>query len=327
MADLRTYVGKGTRTVITAVEKLSDGRVALRLKEGTSTAASVILSGAEATALGIVAPAPTTATTTTTTSSPTTAPSGWRVLWEDTFDGPAGSPWNPNIWIPRGSLEGGLSKEGFLGQCAAKDANLFLSGDGYGVCRTKRETVTVGGVTFKYTTGLAATFSYGYGPWPPTTVKQSFPSPCRVEVRVKHPQLAGGWPAVWSMAVDKTRAQGVQELDFGEVRTSLDEHQAHAHLWVNGADVKAWDSARIPVDLQAFNTYGLEINAAGQTTFSINGQTMPGPTVAAARHGIIAGGGIGNSGSWGANYANPAGPSDAGPWDSVFDFVRVLVPA
>jgi hypothetical protein len=182
--------------------------------------------------------------------TPTPSPSGWRLVFEENFDGPAGAPWNPANWINRGD-----STDGHLGQCASRAANVFLDGQGHGIIRTKRESF----LGHAFTTGEICTFSYGYGAagntaadgaWPPQTVLRAWPTPHRVEVVKRIPtDLAGGWGGSWAMGVTQRRpTTGVPELDFGEVRFGTGRHDAHQHLWKWNAtlgkveDIRVWSS-------------------------------------------------------------------------------------
>jgi hypothetical protein len=74
MAELRTYIPKNSvRTVVPALEELSGGRFALRMKEARVTDVSLVLSGEEAAALGLAEPS---TPTPIPTPEPVPAPAG-----------------------------------------------------------------------------------------------------------------------------------------------------------------------------------------------------------------------------------------------------------
>jgi beta-glucanase (GH16 family) len=140
---------------------------------------------------------PTAATTTTATPMATAAPaaattpvpqeSGWRLIWNDEFNGPVGTPPDANKWSPRVGGDGWGSDQQIDYDTDNKNAyqdgqgNLVLEADRngsnytcwYGPCQyTSAQLTTLGH------------FSFTYG---------------RIEGRIKIPAGQGFWSAFWML--------------------------------------------------------------------------------------------------------------------------------
>jgi len=126
------------------------------------------------------------------------------LLWQDEFDGAAGSPPDPTVWTAE---TGGMWDHGrTLQQYTARPANVQLDGGGHLRIVARRETYTgEDGVTRDYTSARLHTAGrmerqYGY-----------------VEVRLKAPTGAGTWPAAWMMgSTGEWPANGEFDLFEGE---------------------------------------------------------------------------------------------------------------
>lgn len=136
--------------------------------------------------------------------SPLRVERGWRVVWEDGFEGPAGGAVDANKWVlDLGRGEGGWGNNE-LQSYTARPENIALSGDGFLEITARKEAL--GGA--EYTSARMKTegrFTQTYG---------------RVEARMKLPTGAGLWPAFWMLGENYT-SEGwphCGEIDIMEYR-------------------------------------------------------------------------------------------------------------
>jgi beta-glucanase (GH16 family) len=121
-----------------------------------------------------------------------TPPAGYRLLWSDEFNGPAGAAPDPTKW----AYETGGSGfgNGELQYYTARPINGSLDGNGHLAITARREVYTgPDGVTRYYTSALLQTaglFSTTYG-W--------------IQARIQLPAGAGLWPAFWAIGANFPR--------------------------------------------------------------------------------------------------------------------------
>ncbi|MGY1987066.1 glycoside hydrolase family 16 protein [Blastococcus sp. SYSU DS0669] len=181
------------------------------------------------------------------------------LLWAEEFDGPAGSPPDPDVWSPE--LGGGGWGNEELQTYTAERANLALDGEG-NLAITARATGPADDplwTSARVTTFGARTFHHG-----------------RIEVRAKVPSGNGIWPAAWTLGQDIQRVgwPACGEIDLIESIGPATE----ALQTVHGPrpDGTNWmQSVVTPVDeplSEEFHVYGADWSA-DRITFSIDGRT------------------------------------------------------
>lgn len=241
---------------------------------------------------------------------------GSSYLFDDEFNGSTGAQPDASKWI----LHDEKCDPPTAYSCP-KHSNVFQDGSGHLVLRTQRESSNYlsGG---PYSGAWVSTFNYGYG-WPPTSVKASFPVPFHIEMSALMPETPGGWPAFWPMNVDKTSAQGINELDVAEERmTNPTVAGCHQHYWVNGTDQKSWDGSLTVADMgQNSHVYSADVYS-DHVDYQVDGQKCGTASGAGGKFGIVLDNAIGSPGSWGSGGGQPAS-SDPGPWDFLVDYIRV----
>jgi beta-glucanase (GH16 family) len=131
----------------------------------------------------------------------TTAP---KLIWDDEFNGPAGSPPDPSKWRGVTGGDGWGNQE--LEYYTARPSNVSLDGAGHLAITARRETYTGDGVTRVYTSARIQTkglFQTTYG---------------KLEARIKIPTGQGLWPAFWALGSDIDTAgwPGCGEIDVIE---------------------------------------------------------------------------------------------------------------
>ena len=105
----------------------------------------------------------------------------WRLVWEDNFDGEAGSPPDPNHWTHDVGGDGWGNNQ--LEYNTDRTDNAFLRGDGYLQISAKEESYEGNAYTSARlkTQGLFSVQN------------------ARVEARIKVPSGSGIWPAFWML--------------------------------------------------------------------------------------------------------------------------------
>ncbi|MFQ1000500.1 glycoside hydrolase family 16 protein [Modestobacter sp. SSW1-42] len=185
--------------------------------------------------------------------------SGRALVWEDDFDGPAGSFPDAASWSPETGGGGWGNEE--LQTYTSEPANVGLDGAGNLVitARAQGEGAQTRWTSARITTFGKRTFQFG-----------------RVEVRAHVPSGAGIWPAAWTLGrniqdVGWPRSGEIDVIEsIGDARTALQT------LHGPRGDGGHWyETTSTPVDrpLSAgFHTYSAEWTAEG-ITFGIDDRT------------------------------------------------------
>jgi len=105
----------------------------------------------------------------------------WRLIWHDEFDGPAGAPPDPTLWVAETGTRGWGNHE--LEQYTKPPENATLDGEGHLVILALARNGVYTSARLK-TQGL---FSTMYG---------------KIEARMQIPYGQGMWPAFWMMGAD-----------------------------------------------------------------------------------------------------------------------------
>ena len=104
--------------------------------------------------------------------------------WAQEFDGPAGAPPDPSVWVAE--LGGGGWGDDQLQSYSQPPANAYLTGSGQLAIVARDGADAAGGISSaRLTTRGLVAFRYG-----------------RVAARIKVPSGAGVWPAFWMLGTD-----------------------------------------------------------------------------------------------------------------------------
>jgi beta-glucanase (GH16 family) len=161
------------------------------------------------------------------------AASGWRLVWSDEFNGPAGSPPDPSKWSHDIGGNGWGNSE--LEYNTNSAANAALDGHGhlvitaraaapglscwYGPCRyTSARLVTLGH------------FSQAYG---------------QISARIKIPGGSGIWPSFWALG-DNFASAGWPTAGQMDIMTSTDGTAAAVSAGLIGPGLNAWSGDTLP---------------------------------------------------------------------------------
>lgn len=244
------------------------------------------------------------------------------VLFTDDFNGPAGTPPDPARWT---SFQGDNASQ--WNTSPPRTTNAFQDGAGNLTMQVRREPQGVpapNGTQASYSGAFIGTFGYGTG-WPPTDIKFTASVPYHVEMRALLPASPGLWAGLWPMSTDRTRADGIYELDVAEERLTLPTQAGcHQHLWTNGTDTPQFNGAATVSDMtRNWHTYRADVtgNVVDYWIDDIRCGTGPAPGVT-GNQGILLDAKVGNPGSWGAAGGTPD-PADPGPWNLLIDYIRV----
>ncbi|HEV3225182.1 MAG TPA: hypothetical protein VGZ52_00035 [Acidimicrobiales bacterium] len=238
------------------------------------------------------------------------------MLFEDDFNGPAGSGVDPSKWV----LHDENCAEVATWSCI-RSSNVFQDGNGDLVLRTQREPGNyLGGGPFSG--AWIDTFNYGWG-WPASTVKAAWAVPYHIEMRAKMPSTPGAWPAAWNINVDRPTSLDIFELDWAEEQMSSPAYAGcHQHRWLNGGDTQAWDGGVSVSNMGTnFHLFSADVYA-DRTEYRVDGMLCGIGPATSGRHGLLLDNVIAPPGSWASGGQQPAA-SDSGPWDFVIDYVRV----
>lgn len=245
------------------------------------------------------------------TSAPAPSPSPTPgLIFEDTFEGPAGSPPNPANWVNLDGIDWGPASK-------AKAANAYLDGAGHLVLRVVREPW----LGKAFSGAVVASYQYQTG-WPPQNIKHSWPVPFRYECRVLFPDVDSAWVGPgWLQNVDRPNTQSIYELDCGEtISTNRLIVGANQHTWLSGKDVAGADGA-MPCSDNRLNWHTVAVEARADScryfVDGVLGQTHYGVS---GRFGVMLHNAIGDKGFWAFTEPDPADP---GPWEMLVDYVRV----
>lgn len=159
------------------------------------------------------------------------APTTKVILFEDNFDGPAGSKPDPAKWEIDSTVG-----ESWDNWAKMKPENVYLDGQGNLVLLAKRDVAGPNGLP--YSGGLVATYGYHSG-YPASGIRAQWDVPFRFESRWRMPPVDGSHvAAAWLQRLDAAQAGGhVFELDCGESHSSLPlKCGFYQHDWVNGLE-------------------------------------------------------------------------------------------
>ena len=167
------------------------------------------------------------------------AQTGWKLVWSDEFNGPAGSAPNPSSWKfeagPGRFVGGNLEAETYCSYgsgtapCDPKAPNAYLDGEGHLVIEAIKtdRTLPIPGKNFSspvYTSArIDSLKSFRYG---------------RIEANIRVPIGQGVWPAFWGLGVHDQSLNWPQigEVDIMEVwnpqpgTTTIDPFLNHASV-------------------------------------------------------------------------------------------------
>ena len=115
-------------------------------------------------------------------AAPLAAQEKWRLMWHDEFDGPAGAPPDPALWIPESGTHGWGNHE--MEHYTKLPENASLDGEGHLVIMALAKPNGVYTSARLKTQGL---FNATYG---------------KIEARMQIPYGQGMWPAFWMMGTD-----------------------------------------------------------------------------------------------------------------------------
>ena len=227
-------------------------------------------------------------------------PASAAVLFREDFAGPSGAAPNSAFWKP-------LACTGFIQgrDCTSDRARLDGAGSLY-------LEVT------PYRGGFIGTFDYGTG-WPPSgAVRASWSVPFTVTARMKMPTVQGVWSIVWLMNVDRTRAQGIWELDGAEPRSSLPTRGAAYHHFFSESGHWQYGCSVEIGGVGAWHTYTLQV-LYDRTVYKVDGMTCMTRNAVKGRFGLLLTSLAGPAGSWFTNY----GPALSGTARTYIDYVEV----
>jgi len=115
-------------------------------------------------------------------AAPVAAQEKWRLIWHDEFDGPAGAPPDPTLWVAESGARGWGNHE--MEHYTKLPENASLDGAGHLVIMALAKPNGVYTSARLKTQGL---FSVTYG---------------KIEARMQIPYGQGIWPAFWMMGAD-----------------------------------------------------------------------------------------------------------------------------
>lgn len=186
-----------------------------------------------------------------------------RLVFDEEFTGPAGSPPSPSRWrAVTGDWSGG---DGELEYYTPSPSNVALDGHGHLAITARRQTIHSRGKTYPYSSGRLQTkglFQTTYG---------------RLEARIRIPPGAGMWPAFWALGsdIDSTGWPGSGEIDVMEnhgndPHTVLGSIHGPFHHTASGYALSA--TKRSPTSLaNAFHVYDVDWSP-GQIVFKLDGK-------------------------------------------------------
>lgn len=187
-------------------------------------------------------------------SDQATAQAGWRLAWEENFDGQEidSATWSK---CTRGTPDWQNTQ--------SDDPRLFEVSDG---------TLKLRGIVNDDTAKDPAPYLTG-GLW--TKDKKAF-EPGRFEIRARLHGAKGAWPAIWLLPYDYTTYPWPTggEIDIMERLNNnhLAYQTVHSHYTYNlGRTANPQSSATFPIDREEFNVYGVEIHP-DKVVFLINGE-------------------------------------------------------
>jgi beta-glucanase (GH16 family) len=191
------------------------------------------------------------------------APPAPQLIFDDEFNGPAGSPPDPSKWrAVSGDWSGG---DGELEYYTPRSSNVALDGAGHLAITAIREThAAAGGKSYPYTSGRIQTkdlFATTYG---------------SLQASIKLPAGQGLWPAFWALGsnIDTVGWPACGEIDMMESLgndTSTIYGSIHGPATGNADGYGLTSSKRAAVSLAGgFHTYGVNWSP-GQIQFTLDG--------------------------------------------------------
>jgi beta-glucanase (GH16 family) len=187
-----------------------------------------------------------------------------KLVFDESFDGPAGSPPDPRRWLRRTGGNGWGNGE--LQTYTSRPENVALDGAGHLVVTARREHYTgADAITREFTSARLDTkdrFTLSYG---------------RIEARVKATQGQGLWPAFWLLgaAVDSVGWPVAGEIDLMEMYGT--DERAHAAVHGPSDAERGWAATGATTEFQdvarGFHTYRLD-RTKGRVEVSVDGTTI-----------------------------------------------------
>lgn len=182
-------------------------------------------------------------------SAPADAPldTSWTLVWEDTFDGPAGSPPDPAVWVPDVGGDGWGNQQ--LEYNTDRPENASLDGDGR-LAIVAREEAYEGNAYTSARLTTNGTFSHGYG---------------RFEADLQLPAGDGLWPAFWMLGTDYDTV-GWPDCGEVDVMEGKGEEPATTYATVHGPGYSGASGIGDHVSLrdgtfaEGFHTFAVDID-------------------------------------------------------------------
>lgn len=253
-------------------------------------------------------PTTTTMPTTTTTPTTTTVQQSPSYIFDDEFNGAAGSAPNPALWEVTPWCSSSADDQEFC----YNTRNAFLDGNGNLILR-----VSAGTMGRPYDGARIQTFVEGS--WPPTKVLASVSPPVRIEVRAKFAPGAGVWGGIWANGV--TNFPGYAEYDIQEFRGAVPTiDTCHTHGW-NGLSLEGGATIDTGTDLSSgWHVYWADYYA-DHIIYGIDSMTCGDLPAVNQPIGIRLDNVVGLPGTWGGQGGPP--PASDIPADMEVDYVRV----
>ena len=188
-----------------------------------------------------------------------TSPDGWRLVWHDEFEGPAGRSPDPLVWTAQ--LGGGGWGNGELQTYTGAPENVALDGQGHLII-TARATTTGPGerswTSARISTAGKRTAGHGL-----------------FQVRARVPSGVGIWPAAWTLGqnIDQVGWPRCGEIDL--IECAGDASTALQTVHGGGRDTRHWQRGvttqfSIPLSYD-FHTYSAEWTTE-RVVFAVDGE-------------------------------------------------------
>jgi beta-glucanase (GH16 family) len=231
------------------------------------------------------------------------------LVFDDEFNGPAGSPPDPSTWaFPSWTCD---NDPNALDYCL-KPSNAVMDGIGNLVLK-----VTAPGTQGRPYDGVRVS-TWVPGSWPPRIVLASVAPHVWIEARIKYAGDAGVWGGFWPQSV--TESSRVLELDVSEVRLA---YPSEAGCHVHG--VLPWDGAAAVDSVREWHTYAVDYWPDHVTFYTDNivcGQVYFPSDYRAPRLGMQLENKIGMPGTWGGAGAQLSADGRMYEADMLVDYIR-----
>jgi beta-glucanase (GH16 family) len=243
---------------------------------------------------------------------PSAVDTSWELVWEDAFDGPAGSA-PADHWVPDVGGDGWGNEQ--LEHNTDRTDNAFLDGDGHLVIRAQPEDYEGNAYTSARLT-TSGTVEVG---------------PARVEGRIKLPEGTGIWPAFWMLGADFEEVGWPTCGEIDILETKGEDPQTvittvHGPGYSGGEGVGTSTVLPDTSSSEDFHTYAVDIDPEhlvwwidGQRVHTVRVGDIPGGTAWAfdGPFFLILNVAVGGS------FLSPPDASTPFPADMVVDYVRV----